>query len=402
MSNILKKRILLIVSGGIAAYKSLELVRLLKDSQFCVLPVMTRAAEEFVTPLSLSVLSGKNVVSKLHDIESEMKYGHIELSRQVDLIVVAPATANLISKMANGMADDLASNILLATNKTVIVAPAMNVRMWEHNSTKRNIVQIVEDGVRLVGPEEGLMACGEFGYGRMAEPSKIIEMIRRELSKKNVTPLTGKRILVTSGPTEEPIDPVRYLSNRSSGIQGHAIADTLINYGANVVFVSGPVNKPMPRGAEVFQVSTANEMFECVNEHGSYDIAICAAAVSDWRARDIKKKKFKKENSKDFLELEFIKTPDILAHLSTVTQRPKLVIGFAAETNDLDKNALKKLKIKKCDWILANDVSLENGVMGSMETKIKLFSKNEIKLFPKMSKLDFAEKLAERMCLEFE
>ena len=389
------------MSGGIAAYKSLELIRLLRDARFSVLPVMTKSAEQFVTPLSLSVLSGHKVATKLHDVDSEMNFGHIELSRQVDLVIVAPATANLLAKLANGIADDLATSILLATDKRVVVAPAMNVRMWEHRSTKRNISQLIGDGVRLVGPEQGLMACGEFGYGRMAEPSKILDVIKEELVSKRVTPLTGKRILVTSGPTEEPIDPVRYISNRSSGIQGNAIAETLASYGANVIFVTGPVYQPMPHGVEVFGVKTAKEMFECVNAQGSFDIAICVAAVSDWKAKKFENQKLKKDKSKNFLTLELVKNPDILAHLSTLKPRPKLIIGFAAETHDLDNNASKKLKSKNCDWILANDVNLKSGGMGSMETKMKFFSKKETKSFPKMLKIDVARALVERICLEF-
>jgi phosphopantothenoylcysteine decarboxylase/phosphopantothenate--cysteine ligase len=402
LGAILKKTILLIVTGGIAAYKSLELIRLLKDDGFTVLPVMTRSAKKFVTPLSLSVLSGEKVVSQLHDVDSEMSYGHIELSRKADLVVVAPATANIIAKLANGIADDLATSILLATDKPVVVAPAMNFRMWEHSATKRNISQIVNDGVRLVGPEEGLMACGEFGYGRMAEPLKTFEIIKKELTPPKLSSLTGKRILITSGPTEEPIDPVRYISNRSSGIQGHAIADTLISYGAEVIFITGPVDKPMPRGAKVFKVTTADEMFACVNLQGYCDIAICVAAVSDWRASTVKKTKLKKEGSEGSLTLELVKNPDILAHLASLSQRPRLIVGFAAETDNLNCNASQKLKSKNCDWILANDVSLERGVMGLMETEIKLFSKNETKVFPKMSKIDFAKVLADRICLEFE
>ena len=397
----LEKKILLIVAGGIAAYKSLELIRSLRDHGFSVMPVMTHAAKKFVTPLSVSVLSGQKVALELHDLESEMSFGHIELSRQADLVLVVPATANLLAKLANGIADDLASTILLATDKKVIVAPAMNVRMWNHSSTQRNISQLVEDGVKFVGPENGLMACGEFGYGRMAEPSKIVNLIKQEFESRKVTSLTGKRILVTSGPTEEPIDPVRYISNRSSGIQGHAIAETLISYGANVIFVTGPVDKEMPQGAQVFRVNTANEMFACVNKQGPYDVAICVAAVSDWRPRSIESKKLKKEESMDFLNLKLVKNPDILAHLSSLDPKPKLVIGFAAETHDLDDNALKKLKSKHCDWILANDVNLKDGVMGLTETEIKLFSKKETKSFPRMSKLDFAGLLADRICSEF-
>ena len=278
----------------------------------------------------------------------------------------------------------------------------MNVRMWEHSSTKRNISRIVEDGVELVGPDQGLMACGEFGYGRMAEPSKIFDVVLKSLALKTITPLTGKRILVTSGPTQEPIDPVRYISNRSSGIQGHAIAETLIKYGANVVFVTGPVDKPMPNGADVFKVNTACEMFDCVNAQGSYDIAICVAAVSDWRVTKIETQKLKKDKSEEFLDLQLTKNPDILAHLSNIKTRPKLIIGFAAETQELNDYALKKLKNKHCDWKLANNVNLETGVMGSKETEIKLFSKKETKSFPKMSKIDFSEVLTKRICIEFE
>ena len=397
-----KKKILLIVTGGIAAYKSLELVRLLKDAKVSVTPVMTRAAKKFVTPLSLSVLCGQKVIRKLYDIDTEMNFGHIELSRKADLVVVAPATANLLAKMANGIANDLASSILLATNKTVIAAPAMNVKMWEHKTTRRNVAQVAKDGVHLVGPDQGLMACGEFGFGRMAEPLKIFEVIMKELEPKKSTALTGKRILVTSGPTQEPIDPVRYLSNRSSGIQGCAIAETLVGYGANVVFITGPVEGPMPHGAEIFKVNTANEMLECVNTQRAYDVAICVAAVSDWRVKKIESHKLKKDAAQESLDLELVKNPDILASLSTLAPRPKLIIGFAAETHNLDENSLNKLKNKQCDWILANDVNLKTGVMGLMETEIKFFSKNEIKSFPKMSKLNFAKSLADRICLEFE
>ena len=397
-----KNKILLIVSGGIAAYKSLELIRLLKEEQFLVTPVMTASAEEFVTALSLSVLSGQKALTNLHNTDTEMSFGHIELSRQSDLIVVAPATANLLAKMANGMADDLASNILLATNKPVLVAPAMNMSMWNHEATKRNITHLGGDGVTVIGPNEGLMACGEFGYGRMAEPAEILAAIKKELGLDKVTALKGKRVLVTSGPTEEPIDPVRYISNRSSGIQGKAIAECLVRYGANVLFVSGPVNLSMPQGVEIVKVKTAMEMCDCVNARGPYDVVICVAAVSDWKVKNIKTQKIKKDISKSVLNLELIKNTDILAQVSSYNPRPKLIIGFAAETEHLDINAAQKLESKKCDWILANNVNTESGVMGELYTEVTLFSKKKKKLFPRMSKADFSELLVASICTEIE
>ena len=397
-----KNKILLIVSGGIAAYKSLELIRLLKDEGFWVVPVMTSSAENFVTPLSLSVLSGNKVHKELHDLDSEMAYGHIELSRQSDVIVVAPATANTIAKAANGLADDLASNILLATDKPVLMAPAMNSRMWDHKATKRNINQLREDGIKFVGPTEGVMACGEFGYGRMAEPSSIVSGIKNQLAKEGRSSLSGKRILITSGPTEEPIDPVRYFSNRSSGMQGTAIAEALVRAGANVLFVTGPVNISMPQGAQVVKIKTASEMLQTVNSRGPYDVAICAAAVSDWQMQNTVTGKIKKDKSIDTLSLELVKTPDILEQISNSDPRPKLVIGFAAETERLEYNAKKKLKSKNCDWILANDVNLSSGVMGKLDTKIILFSNKRKKIYPLMSKAAFSDLLVKEICEVFE
>ena len=397
-----KKKILLIVSGGIAAYKSLELVRLLKERDFCVQPVMTTSATNFITPLSLSVLSGESIPLKLYDLDTEMGFGHIELSRQADLVVVAPATANVLAKMSNGIADDLASNILLATDKPVLVAPAMNVRMWTHNATKRNIEQLTVDGVKFIGPDEGLMACGEFGYGRMADPIKIVTAIKKLLEPKKVSPLTGKRILVTSGPTEEPIDPVRFISNRSTGSQGVAIAKALVKHGAQVVFVTGPVSVDMPEGVKVVRVQTAFEMLKNVTDHGPYDVAICAAAVSDWCVEHVGTNKLKKEEATNHLNLKLVKTPDILEQISNFSSRPKLVIGFAAETNQIEANALKKLDRKKCDWILANDVSSKTGVMGKKDTQVILFSKKGKKVFPLMTKNDFSKLLVDDICTEFE
>mgnify|MGYP001315487619 CR=1 FL=1 len=397
-----KENILLIVSGGVAAYKSLELVRLLRQAYFTVVPVMTHSATKFVTPLSLSVLSGNKVQQLLHDVDTEMNFGHIELSRQSDLIVVAPATANIIAKAAHGLADDLASNILLATDKPVLMAPAMNLRMWSHKATKRNISQLAADGIKFVGPSEGEMACGEFGYGRMAEPSQIVSRIKTELRNEKVSSLSGKRILITSGPTEEQVDPVRYLSNRSTGIQGTAIAEALVRAGAHVFFVTGPVNISVPQGAEVVNVRTASEMLQSVTDHGPYDVAICAAAVSDWQMKNIATDKIKKDKSKDTLNLELVKTPDILEQISNSDLRPKLVIGFAAETNKLEYNAKKKLESKNCDWILANDVNLNSGVMGKLDTKIILYSNKGKKIFPQMSKVDFSNLLVKEICEEFE
>ena len=395
-----KKKILLIVSGGIAAFKSLELVRLLSEDNFLVVPVMTESAEKFVTPLSLSVLAKHKVFKELYEIDDEVRFGHIELSRQVDLIVVAPATANFLAKAAHGIADDLASNILLATNKPVILAPAMNVKMWDHSATQRNIKQLTLDGLKFVGPVEGSMACGEFGYGRMAEPIEIFASIKNEFETEKYKPLTGKHILVTSGPTEEPIDPVRYVSNRSKGFQGTFIAETLVKYGADVVFVTGPVTIPMPQGARVINVKTADEMLDNVKKCGPYDVAICVAAVSDWMVENVASHKVKKEIDKNFLNLEFVKTPDILEYISSCDLRPQLVVGFAAETEHLENNALKKLENKKCDWILANDVGGESGVMGSENTEIVLFSRKAKERFPRMSKLEFSDLLVNKICAE--
>ena len=395
-----KKKILLIVSGGIAAYKSLELVRLLVDEGFSILPVMTASSKHFITPLSLSVLSGNKVNSRLNDVDAEMSFGHIELSRQSDIVVVAPATANLLAKASNGIADDLATNILLATDKAVLMAPSMNGRMWTHSATQKNINQLLSYGIKFVGPNEGQLACGEVGSGRMAEPPEIVRAIKKILRPKSELPLSGKRILVTSGPTEESVDPVRYISNRSTGVQGLAIAESLIDAGADVVFVTGPVPSKMPQGAEVVKIKTALEMLDAVTRCGPYDVAICAAAVSDWRTKDVSINKIKKDKLKNTLTLELVKTPDILEYISNSKSRPKLVIGFAAETSELENNALKKLTRKKCDWILANDVSSKNGVMGKSHTTVIRLSDGEKKVFPLMNKSDFAFLLVEDICAE--
>jgi len=364
------KRILLIIGGGISAYKSLDLIRKLRERGAAVIPVLTGAATEFVTPLSVAALSSSKVYGELFDLTDEAEMGHIQLSRSADLVVVAPATADLMAKMVHGFANDLASTLLLATD-TPGVAPAMNVRMWEHAATQRNIVTLANDGVAFVGPNEGDMACGEFGPGRMAEPLEIVAAVEAELFDG---PLKGKRVLITSGPTHEPIDPVRYIANRSSGTQGTAIANALSALGADVVFVTGPADVAPPSGVEVIAVKTAQQMLEAVQTALPADVAIFAAAVADWSVEGGSDRKLKK--TKDGLPtLTFAENPDILAYVSQLkTGRPELVVGFAAETNDVEANATAKLKRKGCDWIVANDVSPETGIMGGSENDVAIIS----------------------------
>lgn len=387
------KRILLIIGGGIAAYKSLDLIRRLKERGAAVTPVLTRAAEEFVTPLSVSALAGEKAYRDLFDLTDEAEMGHIQLSRVADLVVVAPATADLMAKMAQGLAGDLASTLLLATDTPVLVAPAMNVRMWEHAATQRNIATLKGDGVAFVGPNEGDMACGEYGPGRMSEPLEIVAAVEDALGDKL---LSGKRILVTSGPTHEPIDPVRYIANRSSGSQGTAIAQALMRLGAEVVFVTGPADAARPIGAEIVEVQTAREMLEAAEAALPVDAAICAAAVADWHVVGASDQKLKK--TKDGTPaLEFGENPDILKTLSSGKKRPGLVVGFAAETNDVIENATAKRKRKGCDWIVANDVSPETGIMGGSENAITLISDEGAESWPRMAKADVARRLAARV-----
>jgi len=388
------KRILLIIGGGISAYKSLDLIRKLRERGAAVAPVLTGAATEFVTPLSVAALSGSKVHGELFDLTDEAEMGHIQLSRSADLVVVAPATANLMAKMAHGFANDLASTLLLATDTPVLVAPAMNVRMWDHATTQRNIATLADDGVAFVGPNEGDMACGEFGPGRMAEPLEIVAAVEAELLDG---PLKGKRVLITSGPTHEPIDPVRYIANRSSGAQGTAIANALSALGADVVFVTGPANVAPPSGVEVIAVQTAQQMLEAVQTALPADVAIFAAAVADWRVEGASDRKLKK--TKDGLPtLTFAENPDILAHVSQLkTGRPALVVGFAAETNDVEANATAKLKRKECDWIVANDVSPETGIMGGSENNVAIISQAGVDEWPRMSKDMVSRKLAQRV-----
>lgn len=389
------KRILLIIGGGIAAYKSLELIRRLQDKGASVVPVLTAAGESFVTPLSVSGLAGHKVYRDLFDLTDEAEMGHIQLSRSADLIVVAPATADLMAKMANGLANDLASTLLLATDTPVLIAPAMNVRMWDHSATQRNLATLQGDGIHVVGPNEGAMACGEFGPGRMAEPAEIIAAVESQLSGG---PLSGKRILVTSGPTHEPIDPVRYIANRSSGAQGTAIAAALRDLGADVVFVTGPADVPPPQGVEVIAVQTAAQMMDAVQGALPVDAGVFAAAVADWRMASASDRKLKK--SKDGLPvLEFAENPDILKTVSRLeTGRPPLVVGFAAETNDVIDHATAKRARKGCDWIVANDVSPATGIMGGSENAVILIRDGVApEEWPRMGKADVARKLAVRI-----
>ncbi len=388
------KRILLIIGGGIAAYKSLDLIRRLRERGADVTAVLTRAGSEFVTPLSVSALAGEAVHTDLFDLTTEAEMGHIQLSRSADLVVVAPATADLMGKMAAGLANDLASTLLMATDKPVLLAPAMNVRMWDHPATQRNLSVLQGDGVGVVGPNEGDMACGEFGPGRMAEPLEIVAAIEGALGDG---PLTGRRILVTSGPTHEPIDPVRYIANRSSGAQGSALGKALAALGAEVVFVTGPADVPPPTGVQIVRVQTAAEMYDAVHASMPVDVAIFAAAVADWRVTSAASHKLKK--SKEGLPaLELAENPDILAGVSQMKKgRPALVVGFAAETDDVLANAKAKRKRKGCDWIVANDVSPETGIMGGSENDVVLITADMSEDWPRMGKYAVAEKLAKRI-----
>lgn len=391
------KSILVIIGGGIAAFKSLDLIRRLREEGARVVPVLTNAAQEFVTPLSVSALAAEKVYRDLFDLTDEAEMGHIELSRAADLIVVVPATADLLGKMAAGLANDLASTVLLATDKRVLVAPSMNVRMWEHPATQRNVETLKSDGVLFVGPDEGAMACGEFGPGRLSETPEIINAIRSALTDG---PLVGQQILVTSGPTHEPIDPVRYIANRSSGAQGTAIATALRDLGADVIFVTGPADVTPPFGVHVVKVETAREMKEAVDAALPVDAAVFAAAVADWRMAQPTTSKIKKKNGA-LPELKFVENPDILAGVSKLKKnRPKLVVGFAAETDKVIENATSKLARKGCDWIVANDVSPETEIMGGTENAVTLISAGKADVWPRMGKAEVAQKLAHRIAEE--
>ncbi len=389
------KKILLIIGGGIAAFKALELIRRLREQGAAVTPVITSAGQEFVTPLSASALAAGKVYTELFDLTDEAEMGHIELSRAADLVLVAPATADLLAKMAAGLANDLATTLLLATDKRVLLAPSMNVRMWQHPATRRNVTSLQGDGVLFCGPNEGDMACGEYGPGRMSEPLEIVAAVEAALANG---PLKGKHVLVTSGPTHEPIDPVRYIANRSSGAQGAAIAAALAALGANVTFVTGPASVAPPGGVKVVQVETARQMLEAAEAALPADAAVFAAAVADWRVENASDSKVKKEANGRLPKLEFAENPDILATISQRGKgRPVLVVGFAAETDNVVENARAKRLRKGCDWILANDVSPETGIMGGDENAVVLIDGQGQEAWPRMSKADVAKKLAARI-----
>jgi len=389
------KRILLIVSGGIAAYKSLELVRRLRERGAAVRCVLTRGGAQFVTPLSLAALSEDKVYTDLFSLTDEAEMGHIQLSRDADLLLVVPASADILARMAQGLADDLATTALLATDKDVMVAPAMNVRMWTHAATQANLATLRERGVHFVGPTEGDMACGEFGPGRMAEPNEIADAVSDFF--EDSAPLSGRRALVTSGPTHEPIDPVRYIANRSSGRQGHAIAAALARCGAKTTLVSGPTGLSDPAGVETVHVESARDMLAACERALPADIAVCAAAVADWRVATQATEKLKKTGS-GVPALEMAENPDILATLAAAANtRPGLVIGFAAETENVVTHAQAKREKKGCDWILANDVSPETGTFGGADNTIHLVSAAGVEDWPRMSKTDVADRLAERI-----
>jgi phosphopantothenoylcysteine decarboxylase/phosphopantothenate--cysteine ligase len=398
-------RILLIIGGGVAAYKSLELIRRLRERGANVRVVMTAAAQQFISPLSAAALSGAAVRDDLFSLVEEAEMGHIELSRSADLIVVAPATADLLSRMAQGVANDLASTTLLATDKRVLAAPAMNVRMWLHPATQRNVATLRGDGVGFVGPDDGEMACGEFGPGRMAEPLAIVAAIERQLLQPTVIPLpespplrgllSGRHVVVTAGPTFEPIDPVRFIGNRSSGRQGFALAEAAVSAGARVTLISGPVALPDPPGASVVRVETARQMLEAALAAMPADVFIGAAAVADWRVDAVSDQKLKK-GARGAPSLSLVENPDILGRIAAITAaRPRLVVGFAAETENVIENAKRKLSRKGCDLIVANSVAEGSGVFGGAENEVHIVTTSGVSSWPRMSKSEVANKLIE-------
>jgi phosphopantothenoylcysteine decarboxylase/phosphopantothenate--cysteine ligase len=396
MSGLSGKRVLLIVAGGIAAFKIPELIRLLRGKGCGVSCVLTEAGRQFVTPLTLQALSESKVYDDLFSLTDESEMGHIQLSRSADLVVVAPATANILAKLAAGLADDLASTLLLATDKPVLMAPAMNVRMWLHAATQANMALLAGRGVRVIGPDEGAMACHEFGPGRMSEPHAILAEIERLIDPPQ--PLKGRHALVTSGPTHEPIDPVRYIANRSSGRQGHAIAAALAALGARVTLVSGPVAIADPPGVSVRKVETAEAMLAACRAALPVDVAVCAAAVADWRVANASGGKIKKRPGAAAPTFELVANPDILATLAAAgPQRPRLVVGFAAETDDLMANAQAKLARKGCDWIVANDVSPATGIMGGEENAVHLVTAAGVEDWPRLPKQLVADRIAARI-----
>ena len=388
------RSILLIITGGVAAFKSLELIRELGRAGVKSRVILTKAAQEFVTPLSVSALSGEKCFTELFDLNDESEMGHIELSRSTDLVVVCPATADIMAKAANGLANDLASTALLATDKRVLYAPAMNMRMWQHAAVQRNVAQLRSDGAIVLEPDEGLMACGEFGPGRLPEVSRLKDEILNAL-KPDIT-LAGRHILITAGPTREPIDPVRFLSNHSSGKQGYAIAEALHARGATVTLVSGPVSIAPPSGVNLIKVETARQMLKACEDALPADVFVSVAAVADWRPAAPSDAKLKLKNKDEPVKLEFVENPDILKTLSNhPKQRPGLVVGFAAETHDLEKYARGKLEKKGCDWIIANDVS--GDVMGGANNQVSLYTAETVEKSPNASKGQIADWIAARI-----
>jgi phosphopantothenoylcysteine decarboxylase / phosphopantothenate---cysteine ligase len=393
------KQILLIIGGGIAAYKSLELIRRLRERGARVRAILTQAGTEFVTPLSVSTLVGETVFGDLFNLTDEARIGHIELARSADLVIVAPATADLMAKVTHGLAGDLATTALLATTAPVLMAPAMNVRMWQAEATQRNVSQLGADGKLFVGPNAGDMACGEFGPGRMSEPLEIVAAAEAALAPQ-VQPLRGKRALITAGPTHEPVDPVRYLANRSSGKQGYAIASACAQLGAETVLVSGPTHLADPIGLKTIRVETATEMLAACEAELPADIAICAAAVADWRVDGQANQKIKKQGG-DIPSLKLVENPDICRTLSNHKKRPDLVVGFAAETENLIAFAKKKRVKKGCDWIIANDVSPATGIMGGDHNVVHIITATGEEEWPSMPKGLVGEKLASKIALHF-
>jgi phosphopantothenoylcysteine decarboxylase/phosphopantothenate--cysteine ligase len=394
------KRILLLVAGGIAAYKSLDLIRRLRERGASVRVVLTASGAKFVTPLSLAALSGDKVYGDLFSLTDESEMGHIRLSREADLLVVAPATANILARMAQGLADDLATTVLLATDKPVLAAPSMNSRMWEHPATRANIATLMSRSTLFVGPGAGNLACGEVGDGRLADVMDIVAAIESYFAAS--APLAGKRALITSGPTYEALDPVRFIGNRSSGKQGHAIAAALARLGADTTLVSGPVALPDPAGVRVVHIESAREMLDACLAALPADVAVCAAAVADWRPASVAGQKLKKDAAKTAPDFELVANPDILAALSAASNaRPRLVVGFAAETENVIANATAKRAKKNCDWILANDVSPQTGVFGGDENSVHLVSADAVEDWPRMAKEAVAEKLAQRIADHF-
>jgi phosphopantothenoylcysteine decarboxylase/phosphopantothenate--cysteine ligase len=389
--------VLLIIGGGIAAYKSLDLIRRLRERGTSVRAILTAAGQQFVTPLAVASLTGEKTYTDLFSLTDEAEMGHIQLSRSADLVVVAPATADLMAKCANGLANDLASTALLATNKPVLMAPSMNVQMWNHKATQRNLATLKRDGVQVIGPDDGAMACGEFGPGRMAEPLAIAAAIENALAAPAHGPLSGKTALVTAGPTHEALDPVRYIANRSSGKQGYAIARALAEAGAETTLVSGPVDLAPPPRVKLVAVETAREMLAACEAALPADIGVFTAAVADWRPERAANNKIKKSDDGAIPSIQFAQNPDILATIAKSTQRPTLVIGFAAETENVIAHAQAKRTKKGCDWIVANDVSPATGIMGGDNNTVHLITANGIEDWPEMNKSDVGTRLAARI-----